>query len=84
VGEGLDVVDDRGLAEEALDGGEGRLDAGPPALALDRLEQRRLLAADVGAGAAVDVAVDLKGPPVFSSALEQALVAEDAVLVGLA
>ena len=54
VGERLDVVDQRRPAVEALHGGEGRLEARVAALALERVEQRRLLAADVGAGAAVD------------------------------
>ncbi len=54
VGHGLDVVDHGGLAVEADGGGEERgLDAREAALALERLEQRRLLAADVGAGAGV-------------------------------
>ena len=42
-----------GQRERALDGGEGRLDARVAALALERLEHPRLLAADVGAGARV-------------------------------
>ena len=43
-----------GEAYEALDRGERRLRARLAALALERLEQRGLLAADVRAGAAVD------------------------------
>ena len=54
VGEGLDVVDQGRAPVEALDRGEGGLQPGVAALALERVEQRRLLAADVGAGAAVD------------------------------
>ena len=54
VGERLDVVDQRRPAVEALDRRERRLQARVAALALERVEQRRLLAADVGAGAAVD------------------------------
>ncbi len=54
VGEGLDVVDQRRPAVEALHRRERRLQARVAALALERVEQRRLLAADVGAGAAVD------------------------------
>src|SRR5581483_11440143 len=52
VGHGLDVVDDRGRAVQP-DGGREvrRLDAGEAPLALEALEQRRLLAADVRAGA---------------------------------
>ena len=54
VGEGLDVVDQRRPAVEALDRRERRLQPRVAALAFERVEQRRLLAADVGAGAAVD------------------------------
>ena len=56
----LDVVDDGRLRVEALDRGERRPDARHAALALERLEQRGLLAADVRARAAVhdDVAVE--------------------------
>src|SRR5439155_676419 len=50
----LDVVYDRRHAEGALDGGERRLDLRPALLALERRDQARLLAADVGAGAPVD------------------------------
>ena len=57
VGHGLDVVDHGGLAEEA-DGGRGGLMHGEPALALERLEQRRLLAADVGTGTGMHDDVD--------------------------
>jgi len=53
-GQGFDVVDDRRAAVEPHHCREGRLDAGIAALALDALEQGRLLAADVGARAAVD------------------------------
>ena len=42
-----------GPAVQALDGRERRLQARVAALALERVEQRGLLAADVGAGAAV-------------------------------
>src|SRR5690606_12252328 len=55
VAEGLDVVDDRRAIVEAEHGREeGRLDARVRALALERLDQAGLLAADVGRGAAVD------------------------------
>ena len=61
VGHRLDVVDDRGLAVEPDGGGEvRRLDAGEAALALERLEERRLFAADVGAGTRVHDDVDRK------------------------
>src|SRR5262249_45251117 len=46
--------DDRRRRERARNRGEGRLDAGLPPLALEGLDETRLLAADVGAGAAVD------------------------------
>ncbi len=52
VDERLDVVDDRRLAEQADLDRERRLVARLAAVALDRLEERRLLAADIGAGAA--------------------------------
>ena len=54
VGERLDVVDQGRPAVEALHRREWRLQPRVAALALERVEQRRLLAADVGAGAAVD------------------------------
>src|SRR5436305_909730 len=57
-GQRLDVVDDGRLAEGALDGREGRLDPRPGPLALQRLDQPRLLAADVRPGAAVGVDVE--------------------------
>src|SRR5262249_1458386 len=44
---GLHGVDDGGMAEGALHGGEGRLDLGPALLALERGEEARLLPADV-------------------------------------
>src|SRR5207344_2386605 len=47
--ERLDVVDPGGLAEDAALDGERRLVAWLAALALDRVEQRGLLAADVRA-----------------------------------
>src|SRR5437879_4775404 len=52
-GERLDIVDDGRLAEGPLDGGEGWLDLGPALLALERRDEPRLLAADVGARPAV-------------------------------
>ena len=57
--ERLDVVDDRRLGERAGDGRERRLVPRPAALAFERFEQARLFAADVRAGAAVDVALEL-------------------------
>ena len=58
VDERLDVVDDRRLAEQPDLDRERRLVARLAALALDRLEERRLLAADVGAGAAPELDVE--------------------------
>src|SRR5690606_6746840 len=53
--EGLHVVDDGRALVEAEDRGKvRRLDARVGALAFERLDQARLLAADVGAGATVD------------------------------
>src|SRR5262249_59933346 len=47
-GERLDVVDDRWLAESALDRRERRLDARPGALAFEAFDEAGFLAADVG------------------------------------
>ena len=44
-----------GLPHRPFDGGQRRLGAHDAAPALDALHQRRLLAADVGAGADADV-----------------------------
>src|SRR5439155_201041 len=60
VRERLDVVDDRRAAVEADHGREGRLDARIAAQALERIEQRRLLAALVGAGAGVGREVEIE------------------------
>src|SRR5206468_11050734 len=59
-GERLDVVDDRRAAEEAVDGRERRLDARVGALPLERLDEPRLLAADVGPCPAVDPDVEVE------------------------
>ena len=56
----LHIVDHRRLAKGAFDGGEGRLDAGPRALALEAFDQPRLLATNVGRGAAVEENVQRK------------------------
>ena len=56
--ERLDVVDDGRLAEQADLDRERRLVARLAAVALDRVEERRLLAADVRAGAAADLDVE--------------------------
>ena len=58
VGQRLDVVDHGRLAEQPDLDRERRLVARLAALALDRLEERRLLAADVGAGAAPELDVE--------------------------
>src|SRR5262249_30253082 len=58
VDERLDVVDDGRLAEEAGHDGERGLRARLAAEALDRVEDRRLLAADVGAAALADLDVE--------------------------
>ena len=58
VEERLDVVHDRRLAEEADLDRERRLVARLAAVALDRLEERRLLAADVRAGADAQLDVE--------------------------
>ena len=71
VHERLDVVDTGRLAEQALLDGERRLVARLAALALDRVEQRGLLAADVRAGAAPQL--DVEG-----EALAHHVVAEEA------
>ncbi len=52
-GDRLDVVDHRRARVQARHGGERRLEPGLAAVALQRVQQRRLLAADVGAGAGV-------------------------------
>ena len=59
-GNSLDVVDDGRTAIEADNGGEGRLDAGDAALALERLHQGGLFADLVRPGASLgdDVEVD--------------------------
>ena len=58
VDERLDVVDHRRLPEQALDDRERRLVARLAAVALDRAEDRGLLAADVGAGALAQLDVE--------------------------
>ena len=73
VDERLDVVDDGRLAEEADLDRERRLVARLAPLALDRLEDRRLLAADVGARAAADLDVERE-------ALAHHVVAEESAL----
>ena len=57
---GLDVVDVGGLAVEAALGGERRPRPGSAGLALERGDERRLLAADEGAGALDDLDVEVE------------------------
>ena len=63
VGEGLDVVDQRGVAEQAALGRIGRAEAGDAAAALDRLQERGLLAADEGPGPLENVELQLQRMP---------------------
>ena len=60
VDERLDVVDDRRLGEEPRDDGKRRLVARLAPLALDRVEDRRLLAADVRARALPHLDVEVQ------------------------
>jgi hypothetical protein len=66
--QGLDIVHQRRAAEEAHLRDIGRAVAGQAALALDRFEHRRFLAADIGAGAAAQVDVAGATIPAASSA----------------
>ncbi len=60
VAEGFDVVDNGGALVEADGGGEiGWFDAGVGALAFEGFDEASLFAADVGAGAAVDIDVEV-------------------------
>ena len=59
-GEGLHVVDDRRMAQVAGVDGEGRAVARLAALAFQRFDQGRLLAADVGPRAHVDLDVEVE------------------------
>ena len=61
VAEGLDVVDDGRAVVEAEDGGEiRRFDARIRTFALERFEKARFFAADVGAGALMDINVAIE------------------------
>ena len=78
---GLDVVDRGRLAEVAALDRKRRADARRAALAFERFDQRRFLAADIGAGADVDVDVEIEagaGPgsrapsrPLLAAALQR-------------
>src|SRR6185437_7521484 len=56
----FDIVDDRGLAPQSAGLREGRLCARDRALAFERREQRRLLAADVTSGTGVEMKLEVK------------------------
>src|SRR5690606_14316782 len=79
VGERLDVVDDRGPAEEARLDRERRLVARLAAVPLDRVDESGLLAADVGAGALAELDVEAEAgagdviaePALFAGALDR-------------
>ena len=77
VGEGLDVVDQRGLAPQPFLGGIRRARARRAALAFDGGDQRRLFAADEGAGAQPDIDVE-------AEARAADVVAQQAQALGLA
>ena len=74
-GDRLDVVDRRRAAVEAHIGRERRLQPRHALLALEAFEQRRLLAADIGAGAVVDDEVEIPAVDV--------VLADEAGVVGL-
>ncbi len=76
VGEGFHVVQDARLLPETGDGGEGGPRSGHAAFALDRGHQGRFLAADEGAGALVDLQIEVK-------AGSQDVLAQQAVFLGL-
>src|SRR5205823_40767 len=54
----LDIVDNRRLAKEPLDGRERRLDPRPGPLALQAFDQPRLFTADISRSAAVDIDIE--------------------------
>ena len=70
--EGLDVVHDGRLVEVAVGDGEGRAHARPARLAFERLDQGRFLAADIGAGAEVDLDVEARAGNVEDALAQQA------------
>ena len=59
-GDALHIVHHGGAAEDADHRGERRLEAGLAGLPFERLDERRLFAADVGARAAMDVDVEVQ------------------------
>jgi hypothetical protein len=70
---GLDIVHHGRLIVEAAGHREGRALARDTALALERLDQRRLLAADVGARTQVDLDVEVEAVAAENPRAEQAL-----------
>ena len=81
VDEGLDVVDDRGLAEQAPFDRKRRLVARLAAVALDRAEDCGLLTADVGAGpfAQLDLEAHAAGHDVVAQQLPLACLLDGAL-----
>ena len=73
-GQRLDVVHDRWTLEQTRDGRERRLELGKAFSSLDRREQRGLLAADVGAGPAMDHDVQIEAASLNVLAKPAALV----------
>src|SRR5208337_2601409 len=70
----LNVVDNRRLPEIADRHREGRADARLAGLAFERLDQRRFLAADVGARAEMDLDVEVEALRAADAGTEQATV----------
>ena len=64
----FNIINDGGFAKETFDGGEGRLDSGPGALAFEAFDESGFFSADVGASAAVedDIEVDAGAENVFT------------------
>ncbi len=58
-GDGFDIVDSGRTAIETDAGRKGRLQARLALLAFERLDQRGFLAADIGAGAPVDIKIEV-------------------------
>lgn len=58
-GDGLNIGDGAGAAEQTNGGGEGGLQARLAGLALDRLDERGLLTTDIGTHSAVDVNIEV-------------------------
>src|SRR5262249_32831915 len=59
-GQRLDVIDDRRLAERPFDSRERRLDAWPGPLAFQALDQAGLFTAYIGAGATVQIDIEIE------------------------